>query len=403
MEESAGRGVLRLVRQLVVAGAGLIVIGVVARPSFRATLAWVAKTKSGELFLLWSLALALGAACAAQMAGLPLSIGAFLAGMVIAESDFRHQIEDDIRPFRDVLVGLFFISIGMQVNPAFLGSAALAVVGWTLVFTIGKGLVVVLVARMLGWPSHVAVRTGVRLAHAGEFGLLLLAQAMNAGILAASWGQPMLVALLLTMGCAPVLIQKSRRIAELVTDARTLADVPEHGEAAVEDRSRALTDHVILCGCGRVGRPVAVVLEVAKIPYIAIESDLDRFHRARSAGHHVVFADASRSRILDHAGIERASSVVITLSDIRAVQRVLRHARHRNAHAPLIVSAADDMDLSALVEAGATIVFPEHLAAGLALAGQVLRVRGHSEEKTASILTQARAEIAPALTGHLEI
>jgi CPA2 family monovalent cation:H+ antiporter-2 len=205
------------------------------------------------------------------------------------------------------------------------------------------------------------------------------------------------------MALAPVLIQRSGRIAEVVGVARTSSDTPDVGEAVVEESGRALTRHIVLCGCGRVGRPVAVVLELAGIPYIAIESDLERFRRAKAAGHNVVFADASHSRILDRAGIERASAVVVTFKKRQSVERVLRHARHRNAQAPLIVSAADDADIPALLEAGATVVFPEHLAAGLALAGQVLRLRGQSEEETARILTRARAEITPALGGHVGI
>jgi CPA2 family monovalent cation:H+ antiporter-2 len=398
-----GNVVVVLIRQIVIAGTGLVAIAFAARPVFGASLAWVAATRSGELFLIFSLALALGAAFVAEEVGLPLSIGAFLAGMVVAESDFRHQIEEDIRPFRDVLLGLFFVSIGMQIDPAVVASAPFAVVVWTLVFTVGKGTLIGLVARILGWAPHVAVRTGVVLAHGGEFGLLLLTQALNAAILDASQAQPMLVALLLTMALAPVLIQRSGRIAQVVAIARTPSDALDGGEQAVQDRSRALTGHVILCGCGRVGRPVAVVLEVAGIPYIAIESDLDRFRRAKAAGHNVVFADASHSRILDRSGVERASAVVVTFKERQSVERVLRHARHRNAQAPLIVSAADDADLPALVEAGATVVFPEHLAAGLALAGQLLRLGGHSEEQTAHILTRARAQLTPALGGHVGI
>jgi CPA2 family monovalent cation:H+ antiporter-2 len=370
---------------------------------FGAALAWIARARSEELFLLSSLALALGAAYVAQVAGLPVSIGAFLAGSVLAETDFRHQIEENIRPFRDVSMGLFFMSIGMQIDPAVISSAPYAVLGWTLVFTVGKGVLTGVVARMLGWPSDVAARTGVVLAQGGEFGFLLLTQAMNTAVLTASRTQPMLVAILLTMALAPVLIQRSGGIAKVITGAGTLPDVSDRGEAAVENRSSELTEHVILCGCGRVGRPVAVVLELAGVPYIAIESDVDRFRAARSAGHNVVFADASHSRILDRSGIERAGAVVITFSDRQSVQRVLHHAQYRNARAALIVSAADDADLPALVEAGATVVFPEHVAAGLALAGQVLRLSGRSEEQTARLLTQARAVISPALGGHLGI
>lgn len=398
-----GRSALTLLRQFALAAVGLVVIALGARRLFGATLTWASRAKSGELFLISSLAVALSAAFVARLVGLPVSIGSFLAGMVVAESDFRHHIEEDIRPFRDVLVGLFFMSIGMQIDPAVVTSAPFAVIGWMLVFTVGKGVLIVFAARVLGWSPDVAVRTGLMLAHGGEFGLLLLTEAMSTALLNASLAQPMLLALLLTMALAPALIQRSRRLASFVVQAATSADVPEQGEAAIEDRSSSLNDHVILCGCGRVGQPVAVVLEVAGVPYIAIESDLDRFRRAKRTGHRVVFADASHSRILDLAGIERAKAIVITFSTPHSVRRVLAHARHLDAGAHLIVSAADDANMPALVEAGATIVFPEHLAAGLALASQVLRLAGHSEEQAASIVTAARARISPELGGHVGI
>src|SRR6266850_5477434 len=156
-----GAGARALFQQLVVAAAGLVLIGFGTRPVFRAALKWVAATRSDELLLLSSLAVAIGAALSADMLGLPLSIGAFLAGMVVGESDVRHQIEDDIRPFRDALLGCFFMSIGMQLDPALVAAAPLPLIGWTLVLTVGKGALAVVAARMLGWPAHVAVRAGV--------------------------------------------------------------------------------------------------------------------------------------------------------------------------------------------------------------------------------------------------
>ena len=176
-----------------------------------------------ELFLLCSLALALGTAFAAHGAGLSPPIGAFLAGMVVGETDFRHQIEDDIRPFRDVLVGLFFVTIGMQVDLAIIGAAPLALLAWMTVFLLGKAALLALVATVLRWPALVALRVAIILAHGGEFGLLLLTQAMAAGVIEPDPGQAMLVALAFTMGLAPILIQRSAWVADLVGSAAIAA------------------------------------------------------------------------------------------------------------------------------------------------------------------------------------
>ncbi len=383
--------------QLLAAALAFVLIAVVGQRVFRAALAWAAQGRSPELFLLCSLALALGTAFAAHAAGLSAPIGAFLAGMAVGESDFRHQIEDDVRPFRDILVGLFFITIGMQIDPSVLAAAPLAVLGWIGVFLAGKAALATLAAVVLRWPVQVALRVGVILAHGGEFGLLLLTQAMTAGMIEPSPGQAMLVALALTMGLAPILIQRSAAIANLVG----IAAMPD--EEAAPPPGHALEDHVVLCGCGRVGRLVALVLEAAKVPYIAIESDLSRFREAKRAGHHAVFGDASRARTLHRVGAQRARLLAVTFDERRVVERLLHHARHDNAGIVAIVSAGDDRALATIAETGANVVFPENLAAGLALADQILLLSGLSQEQAASIVTEIRAELNPELQGRVGV
>jgi monovalent cation:H+ antiporter-2, CPA2 family len=195
--------------QLAVAGVALAGAALVSRPLFRMTLSWVARVKSADLFLLSVLLLTLGTAFAAHLAGIAAPIGAFLAGMVIGESDFRHQVEDDIRPFRDVLLGLFFVTVGMEVNPSIVAIAPWAVLAWMVAFLPGKALVMAIITKIMRWPTQAGVRVAVILAHGGEFGLLLLTQAMGVGIIDTHVGQPALLALATTMGLAPVLIQPS--------------------------------------------------------------------------------------------------------------------------------------------------------------------------------------------------
>jgi CPA2 family monovalent cation:H+ antiporter-2 len=234
--------------------------------------------------------------------------------------------------------------------------------------------------------------------HGGEDGLLLLTQAMRVGAIEPNVGQPALVALAATMALGPMLIQPSARLAELVSGAshRTRADSEE---AAIREESQNLRDHVILCGCGRVGRPVSLVLEATKVPYIAIEFDLIRFRRAKKAGHKVVFGDAGRKRVLEAAGVARARLVVVTFDQRHTVERILHYARGQNPAVSSIVSVSDDKELLPLARAGASIVFPENVAAGLTLADQVLLVCGFSQDNASNVVTTIRAELQPVLRG----
>lgn len=399
-ELSGGPGPLGALRELGIAAIAFSVAAFVCKPIFRTWLTWVARTNSADLFLLTILLLALGTAFAGHLAGLSAPIGAFLAGMVVGESDFRHQVEDDIRPFRDVLLGLFFVTVGMEVDPCIVATAPMAVLAWTIACLPGKALVVILVGAIMRWPTPVGVRAALILAHGGEAGLLLLTQAMRVGAIEPNVGQPVLLALAATMALGPMLIQRSAQFAELIggVSHRVKADAEE---AAIREESQDLNDHVILCGCGRVGRPVSLVLEAAKAPYIAIESDLMRFRRAKQSGHRVVFGDAGRKRVMEAAGVARARLVVVTFDRRHVVEHILHYVRRQNPAVSSIVSAADDQDISSLARAGASTVFPENVAAGLALADQVLLVCGFSQDDAANIVTAVRGELHPELRGRV--
>ena len=399
-KQSGGPEPLETLRQLGIAAGTLGIAAFVCKPVFRTWLTWVARTNSADLFLLTVLLLALGTAFAGRLAGLSAPIGAFLAGMVVGESDFRHQVEDDIRPFRDVLLGLFFVTTGMEVDPSTITAAPMAVLAWIIACLPGKALVVLLVGAIMRWPAPVSTRAALILAHGGEDGLLLLTLAMKVGAIEPNVGQPALLALAATMALGPMLILRSARFAEFVNGAshRAKADAEE---AAIRAESQNLGDHVILCGCGRVGRLVSLVLEAAKVPYIAVESDLMRFRRAKKSGHKVVFGDAGRKRVLEAAGVTRARLVVVTFDRRHAVERILHYAREQNPAVSSIVSVADDQEIISFVRAGASTVFPENVAAGLALADQVLLVCGFSQDTAANIVTTVRAELNPELRGRV--
>jgi CPA2 family monovalent cation:H+ antiporter-2 len=383
-----------LVRRLGLAAIALIAVFIIARPLVRTVLAGAAKSRSSDSFLLAALFVALGAAYLAHFAGLALPIGAFIAGMVIGGSDFQHRVEDDLRPFRDVLVGLFFVTVGMQIDLRLIVVSPYAILAWCAVFLFGKALITFVVGLMLRRTAAIALRVAVILAHGGEFGLLLLTLAMNIGLLPSEIGQPVLIALALTMGLAPLLIQHSALVEHLVGNRRARVTATE---TAIRTTSASLDRHVVLCGCGRVGRLVATAFEAAKIPYIAIEFDLARFKEAQQQGQTIVHGDAAHRRILSAAGLAKARLVVITFDMHSAVERILKFASEQQMTIPCVVSTADDRDITALVKAGAKVVFPENIAAGLALADQSLLLCGLTQEEAGRIITTLRAELNPEL------
>jgi monovalent cation:H+ antiporter-2, CPA2 family len=379
---------MAILQQIAVASAALVAAAVIARPLIRLGFASVLKSRSADLFLLWALMTALGTAYVVHLAGLPPPIGAFIAGMVIGESEFRHRVEEDIRPFRDVLVGLFFITVGMGVDLSAIASFPGTILLWVLVFVLGKALVAFVTGLLAGADRKASARTAVIIAHGGEFGLLLISMALQSGLVSPALGQPVLIALALTMGLAPLLIQRNHW-AEWLFDRRDRRSAAT--EASIRAQSGNLSSHVILCGCGRVGRLVATVLESAKIPYIAIEMDLHRFRAARRQGHEVVFADARHHRILEAAGLDRALLVAITFDQLSTVERILHRVRTLEPTPASLVSTADDLDIARFLQLDATAVFPENLAAGLALADRALLLCGKTEDDAARIVNTVRA------------
>lgn len=380
---------LTLARHVAVGGLTLAAAAVIGRPLFRGALAWVARSQSAELFLLVVLLLALGAAWVAGLAGLAAPLGAFMAGVIIGESDFRHHIADEVRPFRDVLLGLFFVTVGMGLDLGAAVAAPLAVAGWLLVFLILKPAVVLLIGRVRRWSREDSLRAALSIANGGEFGLLLITQGVAAALLPAALASPLLVALVVSMGLAPILIAGSAGF------ARRLA-----GPGSVQDHSRLaastddLAEHVILCGCGRIGRPVAEALESASVPYVAVERDFDSFRAARAGGLRVLFADAGRGGVLAAAGIRRARLVVLAFRDEREAERILHRSRIDAPQALRLANALDEEVATRLRAAGADIVFPESLAAGLGLARQSLLLSGLDQTAAAGALAELRARLA---------
>jgi len=332
----------------------------------------VARRRAHELFVLNVLLIALGLAWLTEQAGLSLALGSFVAGMLIAETEYRHQVEEDIKPFRDVLLGLFFITIGMLLDM----KVVVGQFGWVLLALVGptafKCLLVVGLARRLGASAGAAIRTGLGLATAGEFGFVLLAQ--GAPLLDATLRQIVLAAMLLSMLAAPFLVQYSDRIAMRFVASEWMQRALElHSIAA---RSMAVDKHVIIAGYGRSGQHLARMLADEGIGYVALDLDPDRVREAAAAGDSVVYGDAARRETLVAAGLARASALVVSYNDAHSALKVLHFAHELNPTLPVIVRTQDDADLDRLLKAGATEVVPEVFEGSLMLGSHALVLLG---------------------------
>jgi CPA2 family monovalent cation:H+ antiporter-2 len=334
----------------------------------------VVRRKSEELFMLNLLLITLGLAWLTEHAGLSLALGAFLAGMLIAETEYKHQVETDIRPFHDVLLGLFFITIGMKLE------AWAVIKNWPLVLLLTlfplvvKAALVAVLAKLLGAAPGVALRTGLYLAQAGEFGFVLLSLAAEKSLISPEWLSPVLAAMVLSMLATPFIILYSDRfVMKWVASDWLLQSVQLTSIAKRSIRNEA---HVIICGYGRSGQNLASLLMQENIPHMALDLDPDRVRLAAAAGQSVVFGDAARLPSLMAAGLARAAAVVVSYHDTPSALRVLAHVRDHAPQVPVIVRTRDDRDLDLLRQAGATEVVPEAIEGSLMLASHALALMG---------------------------
>ncbi len=334
----------------------------------------VARRKSEELFMLNLLLITLGLAWLTEHAGLSLALGAFVAGMLIAETEYKHQVETDIRPFHDVLLGLFFITIGMMLDwRLVLERWPLVLLLLVLSLTFKLGLITGL-TRVFGSPAGTSLRVGLYLAQAGEFGFVLLTLANQNRLVPPELFNPVLASMVISMLLAPLVIMGSNRIVTRLVGSDWLMQSVQMTQIA--RKSIAADKHVIICGYGRCGQNLARMLETEHMPYMALDLDPDRVRHAAAAGHSVVFGDAARLQALMAAGLSRASAVVVTYLDTASALKVLHHVRDHAPSVPVVVRTVDDQDIDKLQAAGAAEVVPEAIEASLMLASHALALVG---------------------------
>ena len=334
----------------------------------------VARRRSHELFVLNVLLITLGLAWATELAGLSLALGAFLAGMLISETEYRHQVEEDIKPFRDLLLGLFFVTMGMRLDVSVVVDRFGLVMLLFALPVLFKFALIALLSRLFGGTPGNALRTALALAQAGEFGFVLLAQAGAVRLVDDTLLQPVLAAMLLSMLVAPFMIHYSDRLVlRFVASEWMLRSLQLH-QIAVS--GMAVAKHVVLCGYGRTGQNLARFFEQEGIGYIALDLDPERVREAAAAGETVVYGDAARREALIAAGLARASALVISFPDIPAALKILHHAHSINPSLPVIVRTLDDADMERLQAAGAAEVVPDTFESSLMLASHALVLMG---------------------------
>jgi CPA2 family monovalent cation:H+ antiporter-2 len=330
----------------------------------------IARQKSSELFVLNVLMVTLVFAYVTDYFGLSFALGAFVAGMLISETHYRFQVESDIAPFRDILLGLFFITIGMMLDLNLLFSNILLILAFLIILILFKSLLITFLIKIFGYETGVGIRTGVILAHAGEFSFVILALAQQEKILNDFVSQVVLAVALLSMLLAPFIIQFNGRIARKLS--KTYLKNSQDNIRNIEELGHKFNDHVILCGFGRSGQYLSRFLCEENIPYIAVDIDMTRVTDAATAGENVVYGDASRLEVLKAAGIDSAKGLIVTYADDRASEKVLTVVRSYNKDIPVIVRTMDESGLEKIRAAGANEVVPEVLEGSLMLASHAL-------------------------------
>lgn len=366
----------------------LFLLFFVGKRVVREWFAIVVRRRSQELFMLNLLLFTLGAAWLTEKAGLSLALGAFVAGMLISETEYKHQVEEDIKSFRDVLLGLFFITVGMLLNLQLVldyGWLILLLLVGPVVFKFG---LIFLLARLFSCPTSVALRTGLGLAQAGEFGFVLLNQAGGLNLIDPLLLQLILASMVLSMLISPFILAKSDWIVLKLSSNEWMMQSLALTQIAA--RTMKVKKHVIIAGFGRSGQSLAKLLADENIDYHALDLDPDRIHEAQNAGANVSYGDAGRRESLTAAGINRAAALVITYTNTQSALKILHLVHELNPSLPVVVRSHDDTDLEKLRAAGATEVVPDLMEGSLMLASHALVLLGVPLRRVVHTVQMAR-------------
>lgn len=366
--------------------AALIIIIMVGRLLMRPLFRIIASARTPELFTGVVLLVVLGVSKVTELAGLSMALGAFLAGLVIAETEYRHQVEADIEPFRGVLLALFFMTVGMGIDLGLLADRTMTVIALVAVLMVTKTLVLTALCRLFGFSLGISAQVAIILAQGGEFALLLLALPMTMDVIPRETAEMLVVVVAITMAMTPLLPSLARIVGKWLTPPPTTA-LDE-----VAKKTGDLNEHVLIAGFGRVGQTLGRMLEAHHVPYVALDLDPQRVAEGRRRGLPVFYGDASRLEVLKAAGVHRAAAAVITLDQKEAAERAVNVLRRELPALPIFVRARDREHSAILERSGATAGIPELVEGSLHLGSAVLHAIGKPPEQVAMVLQEFRLE-----------
>lgn len=349
----------------------------------------ISKTRDIELFTLTVLVVTLTSAWFTNLFGLSYALGAFLAGLMLAETEFKHQIEVEIRPFRDILLGLFFITIGMLANVSTWYDTWIWITLLFIALVLGKFALITVITRLSGDNLPTATRTGISLAQGGEFGFAILTLALSHSILPEDYGQVVLAALLLSIALSPILIRYNKQITQFILRRKMQYDETQT-KREISLTAKKFKDHVIICGYGRVGQQISRLLDKLKMPFIGLDLDPELVRFATLAGDKVFYGDSSHPEILKAARLKNAKMLVISFNDLRASLKILNVVKQRYPDLPILVRCKDEFELKQLKNSGATHIVAEIFETSLTLAHHLLKIIEIPQAKISQLIQEMR-------------
>ena len=372
------------------AAIALVAIFLIGKRLIQPLFTFITYKHSRELFMLNVLWIVLGMAALTEFFGLSLALGAFLAGMLISETAYRHQVASDIRPFRDILLGLFFITIGIELNLNLIAENIVIVLAIVAGLLVLKTLIVFSISMAISSNLVTAIRVALQLSFAGEFGFVLLNQSYELKLIEDAVLQPVIAAMLLSMMIGPFLIHRSHQLVKMVLGKGAWASDGDLEQIAA--RSGEVSEHVIVCGYGRTGKSLVEHFERENIAYVTLELDGMLVNSAEEIGRNVLFGDAGKSEVLEAAGIQRAVALVITHSDLGSAMRTLSRVQMLRSDLPVIVRTVDSRGAERIKKAGAIDVVPEVEECSLALAAHTLQRISPTDESLNDVIGRLRRE-----------
>ncbi len=385
MAEAVGKALFVLI--------GILFVGrIVLRPLFRQ----VAALRTPEVFTALTLLIVLGTAWLTNQAGLSLALGAFVAGLLVAETEFRHQVEADILPYKSLFLGLFFMAVGMGLDLQFVMDELPLILILSLSLMVLKAGIIILLCRRFHFSPGAAVHAGLLLSQGGEFGFVLFRLASGAGLLDDVAAQLLMVVVTVTMALTPLAAMLGESLAK-----RLDRHAPTTEESS--DELHDMNDHVIIFGYGRVGQTLGKLLTAEGISYVAIETNPNIIAIGKERGQPVYFGDGTRTEIIRNLGVERAHCAVVTVNDYDQAEKLVKAVRVVSPSIPIIARTHDLKQLLRLENVGANVAVSEMFEASIQLGAALLRVMGVADTEIGRITQVFRDRDYALAREHIEM